>query len=100
MYVLYLYFPPCFHVSSLRSSDYIHDNCDHGKTERYNLYCNLMLAPNTYDELQSTCDELGGQLTWFDTMQEFSVLTGRFSAYHPDPFNGFLYTGNFLALPR
>lgn len=73
--------------------DYIDDNCLSGKTERFNKYCNLMLDPMPFDVLNATCHELDGQLTWFETTQEFNHLIDRVFEYHPDDFNGHLWTG-------
>ena len=75
------------------ATDYIHDNCELGKTERFNLFCNLLLAPDTYDRLYDICDELGGQLSWFESTQEFDHLSHRLWEYHPLDFNGRLWTG-------
>lgn len=73
--------------------DYIHDNCEGGRTERYKFHCHALLAANTYESLTSTCNELEGQLTWFDTWQEYEALTGRLWYYDQSQFNGHLYTG-------
>ena len=52
-----------------------------------------MLRPNVFSQLAATCDEMGGQLAWFDSTQELDILTQRFSGYRENGFNGQLYTG-------
>ena len=74
-------------------SDYIHDNCEDGRNERYFFHCHVMLAANTFASLTSTCDEMGGQLTWFDTTQENDHLMGRVRSYRTADLQGHLYTG-------
>lgn len=60
------------------------------------MFCNVLLQPSNFPDLQATCHEIGGQLTWFDTTQEFDVLTGRLWDYHDSPFNDRLYTGRYF----
>ena len=55
-----------------------------------------MLRPNVFSQLAATCDEMGGQLAWFDTTQELDLLTQRFPEYRDDGFNGQLYTGRII----
>lgn len=61
--------------------------------ERFNFYCNILLAANDPYELKSTCDEMGGELTWFDTSREFNALMNRLQYYDHSDFNGHLYSG-------
>lgn len=72
-----------------------HDNCDGGRTDRFNFYCNLMLKPDSFENLTRVCDGIGGQLMWFDTLQEFDILSNRFGEYVSDYFLNGLYTGKF-----
>ena len=75
------------------STDTPHDNCIGGRTDRFNFYCNLMLEPAPFENQTRVCDEIGGQLTWFDTLQEFETLADRFYYYISDYFNNGVYTG-------
>ena len=75
-------------------TDYIHDNCEGGRTERLNFHCHVLLKPDTYRNLRSTCDAMRGQLTWFDTWQEHEALMGRLWYYNQAAFNDHLYTGS------
>ena len=62
------------------------------------MYCNVMLQPNVFDDLQATCDEMEGHLMWFDTTQEFDALSERFWEYREDGFNDRLFTGKINTL--
>ena len=73
-------------------SDYIHDNCEGGRVERFNLYCSAALARDNFNSLTTLCDEMGGQLTWFDTLQEHTALMERL-VYYQSEFNDYLMTG-------
>ena len=79
---------------SARVADYIHDNCEGGRNERFHFHCHVMLAPASYDSLKSTCDDMGGQLTWFDTRREYTQVMNRVRHYRRTDFNDHLYTGN------
>ena len=59
-----------------------------------------MLAPSDYFSLQNTCDGLGGELTWFETTQEFDILSEQFHHYVPDEFHDFLYTSQYKKLSK
>ena len=63
--------------------------------ERFNLYCNAALRANTFDNLQSICDAMDGNLTWFDTQQELNALMPRFDYYdhETDPYDAQIHTG-------
>ena len=83
----------CVHLTA---TDYIEDNCDGGRLDRYNEYCNVMLALDSYDNLNATCVDMGGRLMWFDTLRERNYLMDRASLYYNSESN--LASGDF-ALP-
>ena len=63
--------------------------------ERFNMYCSAALRYNSFDNLVSICNEMDGQLAWFDTTQEFTALMGRLSNY-TDDFDGYITTGAYV----
>ena len=73
--------------------DYIHDNCEGGRNERFHFHCNIMLAADTFYNLTSKCNEMDGQLTWFDTTDEYNRLMNRVRYYDLAASNSHLYTG-------
>lgn len=52
-----------------------------------------MLAQNTFAQQNATCNEMGGQLAWFDTTDEYDTLTDSIRSYSL-PFGTHLFTGN------
>ena len=75
-------------------SDYIYDNCDGGRTEYYGLFCNLLIMGSYYADLNSTCTELGGRLTWFDSSLEKNELMSVAGTQYTDHnLNDFYYSG-------
>ena len=81
---------------NLSYSDYIHDNCRIGRTERFNMYCNVLLKPDNFYNLSAICEDMGGHLSWFDTMQELGALHGRLWEYATWQLNRYVYTGTVV----
>lgn len=82
-------------------SDYIYDNCDGGRTEYYGLFCNVLLMGSYYSDLNRTCTELGGRLTWFDSSVEKTELMSVASNHYTDyNLNNYYYSGKIVFCKR
>ena len=72
----------------------MYDNCDGGRNEHYDLFCNVLLAGGSFTDLNATCEQMGGRLAWFDTSLEHSeLMTLATTQYSDIDLNSFYHTG-------
>ena len=77
-------------------ADYIYDNCDDARLVEFGWYCYRMISADFYWELTPLCSNLGGQLAWFDSTQEYEeVIRETVAQFQDTDRNQYFYTGDF-----
>ena len=93
-YYYYYYHRHSVYVSYGNVADYVYDNCEAGKGVRFGLFCHYLIGGNYFSDLKSFCNDINGQLGWFESTQEYEEVINE-TSYHlsDDGRNGHFYTG-------